>query len=82
MSLTGAGRTSQGRIRSTLYRHSESARGSQHFRPQSGDPSLITVSVRSITPRHIPIQGNFSGTWARNGIRSGTGIGLCVISSR
>ena len=77
MSLTGGGRTSQGCIRSTLYRHSESARGSQHFRPQSGDPSLITVSVRSITPRHIPIQGNFSGTWLATGSVVGLGL-VCV----
>ncbi len=58
MSLTGAGRTSQGSIRSAVYRHSESARGSQHFHPQNRDPWLITVSVRSITPRNTPIQRN------------------------
>jgi hypothetical protein len=59
MSLTGAGRTSQGCIRSAGYGHSESAQGSQHFRPQTSGPSLMTVSVRSITPRSTPIQRNF-----------------------
>lgn len=59
MSPTGAGGTSQGCIRSAVYRHLESASGSLHFHPQSCDPALIAVSVRSITPRYIPIQGNF-----------------------
>ena len=76
MSLTGAGRTSPGFIGSAVYRHSESARGSQH-RPQNGDPSLITVSVRSITPRNTPIQGNFSGTWLATGYVVGLGL-VCV----
>ena len=58
MSPTGAGRTSLGCIRSAVYRHLESASGSLHFHPQSCDPALMAVSVRSITPRYIPIQGN------------------------
>ena len=58
MSPTGAGRTSPGRIRSAVYRHLSSASGSLHFHPQSCDPALNTVSVRCITPRYIPIQGN------------------------
>lgn len=62
MSPTGAGGTGQGCIQSALYRHSESAVGSLHFHPQSCDPALITISVRCITPRHTPIQGNFSVT--------------------
>lgn len=71
MSPTGACRTSPGCIRSAVYRHLDSASGSLHFHPQSCDPALITVSVRSVTPRNIPIQGN-SRYLARNGIRSGT----------
>ena len=71
MSATGTGRTSLGCIRSAVYRHLDSASGSLHFHPQSCDPALNTVSVRSITPRHIPIQGN-SWYLAHNGIRSET----------
>ena len=58
MSPTGAGRTSQGCIQSAVYHHSESALGSLQFHPQGGDPALNTISVRSTTPRNIPIQGN------------------------
>ena len=56
MSPTGAGRTSQGCIPSAVYRHLESAPRSLH--PQNCDRSLSAVSVRSITPRNNPIQGN------------------------
>ena len=55
MSPMGAGKTSHGCIRSAVYRHSESALGSLHFHPQNCDPSLITVSVRSVTSRNTPI---------------------------
>ncbi len=71
MSPTAAGRTSQGRIRGAVYRHLESASGSLYFHPQNCDPSLSTVSVRSITPRIIPIQGNCRYL-ARNGLRRAT----------
>lgn len=65
MGSTRAVRTSQGSIQYSVNRVSTPATGSAT--PQNADPSLITVCVRSVTPRNTPIQGNFSGTWLATG---------------
>jgi hypothetical protein len=56
MGSTGADRTSQGCIRSAVYRDSNTAAGSLNYHPQIGDSALNTSRVRSITPRSNPIQ--------------------------
>jgi hypothetical protein len=77
MSPTGAGRTSQGCIRSAVYRHLVSVTGSLHFHPQNCDPSLIAVSVRSVTPRNIPIQPNAPVPGSPRDPWWRLGIGMC-----
>ena len=62
MSSTGADRTSQGCIRSAVYRDSNTATESLDFYPQTSGSSLNTIRVRSVTPRSTPIQRNLTVT--------------------
>ena len=54
MSPTAADTTGQGCIR--ICNDSSPVRGSLESNPQTSDPWLITISVRSFTPRVTPIQ--------------------------
>lgn len=74
MSAAGAGKASQGCLKSGVFCDSDPARGSM-FHHEERDPLLNSICVLSVTPR-TPILWEFLGTWLATGSVVGDRIGV------